>query len=202
MFSYCNNSTVLYIDDTGYIPQMRVEPPDFTYIYDQNAQPHGTFLIGNVNVSYGGCAVVASYNALISLNNPKSFEDVLNYYNSKPSKLMANGRLGIRPEAVQSYFESFGYTVYLTSDHDFIDALSKTADACILFYMYTQTKKIPLIGIECTLPGAHYIEYVKTGTGYFARNTSDQFGYSSFRSPVEYGERGSRFCVTGVFIYD
>ena len=40
---------------------------------------------GLATVKHSGCGVVATYNAMITLGDPKPFDDILNYYNSNPS---------------------------------------------------------------------------------------------------------------------
>jgi len=101
-------------------------------------------------ISHGGCGVVASYNALHTLGNPKSFDDVLAYYNNRMAFTLGWGFTGLSPSAVAGYFSDLGYSVMLTDDPDSIDLLSKTADACIMYYMLPRS----YLGLDAY--GAHF----------------------------------------------
>ena len=197
MFAYCQNSPVVFSDNTGYrmvytpIERMGGKP----YITDQAAEDVGEKTLGSTTVEHGGCGVVATYNALVDLGASQSFDEVLAYYNeNRISRLTADGWLGILPFDVAEYFTDNGYDVVITDSWDAIDIHSQTADANILFYMYTTESSV--------LPfGAHFISYRQSGNEYVGMNTSDRNGIGHFAIPSSYGYRGSRFYSIGIFIY-
>ena len=206
MFAYCSNNPLRYTDSAGNIPCPAVvtaaikDPGAYEYITDQNHEIYGSMILGGYTVSYNGCGAVASYDALISLGDPKPFDEVLRYYNGHWSRTFANGKFGILPWQVARFFKSLGYRTRTTSIPSFIDKYSKTADACIMFYVFNQ--ETTFLGIEGTWPGAHFVEYSATDGGYIGRNTGDPTGTQFFSSPSEYGYDGSNYYVVCIFIYD
>lgn len=197
MFSYCNSNPVLYADPTGCAPVFPVCWGGIEYqrIHDQYEEPYGSMELGGYTVSYNGCGAVAAYNALLSLGNPKSFDDVLSYFNADASRLFFNGKFGILPHEIAAYFKSLGYTAIICVKDDTIEAASKTADACIMFYLF------PRYDYGIPLPGAHYVEYVRYGNTYVGYNTDESGGITFFSSPTKYGQSDPKFEVIGVYIY-
>ena len=197
MFAYCNNSPLNYVDHSGYrmVATSAEMMGGFPYIFDQTSASIGDKPLGSSSIAHGGCGVVATYNTLIDLGTAQLFDNVLAYYNEKPmSRLTLDGWLGILPTVVAQYFIEQNYRVIMTDDCDAIDIHSKTADACIMYYMFTNS--------DLPIPfGAHYISYKKTDNGYVGRNTSDNNGKGYFTYPSDYGYRGSRFYSIGIFIY-
>ena len=197
MFTYCQSSPVLFSDDSGCRMVCRsIELLNgIAYIVDQTAEPVGKQPLGSSSIAHGGCGVVATYNALIDLGAAQSFDDVLAYYNQKPiSRLTLDGWLGILPSVVANYFIDHGYDVILTDSWDAIDIYSQTADASIMYYMFSSSNSpIPF--------GAHFISYRRSGREYVGMNTSDYNGVGHFIYPSDYGDRGARFYSIGIFVY-
>ena len=203
MFAYCGNNPVARIDASGYLYTdtfaVNMEDIGRKYIINQHDESVGTKRFGLFTVSHGGCGIVASYNALISLGNGKDFNDVLSYYNSNISETIGWGATGLIPFHIVNYFEELGYAVITTDDLDFINILSARADACILYYEFYATYDLGLFSIDAY--GAHFVEYSKNQKGYMARNTSENGGNYMFNSPSHYGLAGDRYTVQGIFIY-
>ena len=207
MYIYCNNNPVNLVDPNGNIPyatnQFRSNAlydggnpfGNFEYIKDQKANGVGDRKFGVTTVSHGGCGSVATYNALITLGEPTSFNSVLKYYNGSYDRTIAGGLLGMLPHQVADYFESKGYRVIMSSNPDGIDVFSKTADACILWYAYPASYG----GID--MFGAHFVHYRKYGNGYIAYNTG-YYGSETFQYPSDFGDRGNRYGAIGIFIYN
>ena len=199
MFSYCQNSPIVFSDDSGYRVVRRsaeMVGGGTPYIIDQTDDPIGQEFLGSSTVAHGGCGVVATYNALVDLGASTDFEDVLAYYNEKPvTRLTLNGWLGILPPVVAQYFTEQGYEVIMTDSWDAIDIHSQTADASIMYYMF-QTNNTAL-GF-----GAHYISYRGIDNKYIGMNTSTVSGTEYFTYPSDYGYRDKRFYALGIFIYN
>ena len=206
MFAYCNNNAVLYADSTGNAPYLsmiktrRADDGGYDYIVNQYEDPYASKALGEYTVSYNGCGAIASYNALISMGNARSFDDVLSYYNGDSSRIFAKGQFGILPHQVAGYFRSLGYTTVITDIPDFIESCSKTADACIMFYVFPRQET--LWGIKGKWPGAHFVEYSSMNDGYMARNTGGSNGTAAFSSPSDFGYAGSNFYVICIFVYE
>lgn len=207
MFAYCNNNPVNLGDLNGNFPfvvnQFRTNvlcfdggglPSSIEYIKNQSANGIGNRKLGISTVSHGGCGPVATYNALITLEDAISFSSVLEYYNGANSRTTAGGLLGTLPHQVADYFESKGYRVIMSNNPDGIDLFSKTADACILWYAYPASYG----GID--LFGAHFVHYRKCEDGYIAYNVG-YYGTETFQYPSDYGDRSGRYCPIGIFIY-
>ena len=199
MLAYCCNNPVAYSDGTG----LRMECVSaemagggLPYITDQEEDNVGYKQFGLTSVSHGGCGIVASYNARISLGDYTAFDNVLAYYNNHIAITPGYGFTGLSPRAIANYFKDLGYSVRMTDAPDLIDLLSETADASILYYMFPKT--YPIIGDAY---GAHFVEYHKFGDEYVGVNTSDITGISKFTIPSDYSSQNQRYYAIGIFIY-
>ena len=106
-----------------------------------------------------------------------------------------NGKYGMLRHQVARFFNSEGYRTDISCTRTGIENNSKTADACIMFYVF------PQIIDGWTLPGAHFIEYERCGNVYVGYNTSSQKKLTIFDSPVAYGLEDTGFLVVGIFIF-
>ncbi len=170
-----------------------------TYINDQSSAAVGGKRLGVSTVAHGGCGVVATYNAEVTLGNRTTFDEVLAYYNDGSGKLNLGGLAGIMPNVVADYFKNKGYSVIMTDDRDGIDIYSQTADASILWYLFTDPSSI--LGYEVDLFGGHFIEYTRTETEYLGHNTAETAYDYSISIASDYAYKDSRFYAVGIFIY-
>ena len=185
MFAYCGNNPVNNYDPGGtYYAKLEdrlttghggggtpVPPP--SYIDDQGKPGIGTARFGLSNVGRSGCIAVAVYNTLISMGYGRSFEFVLAYYNHNIfNRMFLLGFAGAKPKHAKGFFESLGYSVTLTSNYAEIDALSKIADGCILYYTWTD-------GVDFGPYNAHFVSYRSTPYGYEYYNDNGPFGQPS-----------------------
>ena len=203
MFAYCGNNPEAFLDVTGtYYASIldRITTDGFTrravipkMILNQHDEGIGNKRLGITTVSHGGCGPVATYNALLTLGDEATFDEVLSYYNKSPNRTVALGLLGTLPHQVTGFFESRGYRVIMSNTHDGIEIFSQTADACILWYAYPQKH----FGID--LFNAHFVHYHKYESEYKAYNT--QRGISTFNHPYDEGNYGDRYSAIGIFIY-
>ena len=206
MFAYCLSNPTNFIDHSGSAAihnqaHLHIERnKGYDYITDQDDPAIADKHLGLATISHGGCGVVASYNALITLGASKSFDDVLAYFNKSMYRVFGCGLTGLLPQDIAYYFASLGYTVCITSQKSQIDELSRTSDACIMYYEFPQTYTI-LNCIPINAYGAHFVEYSRTSGNYLGRNTSEGNGTYPFSSPYDYGSNGPRYYVVGIFIY-
>ena len=195
MFAYCNGNPVIYTDNLGTFSNpctIGMNTPGIDYLYDQEAEPFSSKELCMGTIGVNGCGVIATYNAMISLNNSKLFTEIYDYYTTGASKVLLNGKMGTNPWAIAKYFVNQGYTVRSTYNRDGIELYSTVADACILLYAY-KTKDDNW--------GAHYVEYSKVLSGYLGRNVGGNNGVSLFLHPSDYGYEGTGFFVLGIFIF-
>ena len=203
MITYCGNNPVAFFDPAGtYYASIldRITTDGYggrgampKMITNQSDDGVGNRPLGITTVSHGGCGPVATYNALITLGDAKTFDEVLSYYNESPDRTVAGGLLGTLPHQVAGFFESEGYRVIMSNNPDGIELFSQTADACILWYAYPQKH----LGID--LFNAHFVHYHKYGKRYKAYNTDHIT--DTFRHPYDFGDEGNRYCPIGIFIY-
>lgn len=163
------------------------------YINSQYEDGVGDRRLGITTVSHGGCGVVATNNALMTLCAGKPFGEVLDYFNESPNRTVAGGLLGILPYQIKEYFVNEGYRVIVANGRDAIDIHSQTADACILLYAFP----VSYLGVD--LFGAHFVHYRKTGKEYIVYN--DGYRTGRITDPYEYGTSNGNYCPIGIFIY-
>ena len=206
MFAYCGNNSICRIDSVGtiwmsalrlivkiVIKALKVEQPQkLSYLVNQDAEGIGNLRLGWTTVSHGGCGVLATYNALITLGEYPSFENVLSYYNQWGNNV-AFGLLGIVPETVVKYFKQKGYKVIVSDNLDGIDIYSTTADACILWYTWIH---------DDGLPRAHFVHYnYDKGYAKYCAYNAGPYGWAYFKHPSEYILKENAFYAVGIFIY-
>lgn len=103
------------------------------------------------------------------------------------------GLLGASTSLVARYFLDHDYTVVVTDNPVEINARSRTADACIMYYMYYTDGKI--------FPRAHFEYYSRFDGGYFSYNTNTSTCCDVFTDPYNYGNEESRYGTICIFIY-
>ena len=206
MFAYCGNNPINFSDHSGFAAihnqaYLHIERnKGYDYITDQDDPAIADKRLGLATISHGGCGVIASYNALVTLGASQTFDQVLSYYNSQVVNTLGFGLMGLLPYEVAGYFSSLGYSVVTTNQKEQIDQLSQTADACIMYYEFPQTYSVfNLFSIDAY--GAHFIEYGRMSGSYIGRNTSEGNGIYAFSSPHSYGTKGPRYYMVGIFIY-
>ena len=195
MYVYCGNNPANYVDQSGMLfgrantvlMADRTHKGSSKYIADQNADTIGSKSFGLASVAHGGCGIVASYNALLTLGAEKSFDDVLAYFNNRIGITPGFGYVGLSASAVAGYFRNLGYDVTLSDTADGIDILSQTSDASILYYMFPAT--YPLVGKQY---GAHFVEYHRTSNGYKGFNTNGRYGFSNIAIPSDFAYQNSK----------
>ena len=202
MFAYCGNNPVINADPSGLLHEMHAggggKPTIIyhDYILKQTDPDVADKKLGVATVSHSGCGVVATYNALYSLGEPRSFNSILRHYNRADDALLLLGLLGMSPDAIADFFIEAGYGVCMTNNPVTMDALSKLASANILYYMFTYTNESGTKSI-----GHHFVEYHSTSSGiYEAVNAGTPTGFDYFTSPGHFATDNSIVYV-GIYIF-
>ena len=202
MFAYCGNNPVNNYDPGGaYYAKLEDRittghggggsAVPLSYIDDQEKQGIGSMRLGLAKVGRVGCGPVAVYNTLITMGHGKPFKDVLDYFNGNIfNRMYWLGFAGTRVKHIKGYFESMGYSVTLTSDYEEIEALSKTADGCILYYEWTE-------GVKVLPYNAHFVSYHRTDSGYKYYNANGFIG-----QPTVLFDRYHATKVVGIFVFE
>ena len=198
MFAYCGNNPVKYADPTGCFRQFPYkcvplsEEDEYYYIYDQEDASIASLSLGLGTIGDNGCAVVATYNALLDLGAHVSFDEVYLWYCDHVSLFDGFGSNGIFLPTVSKYFREHGYdTIVLISwvseEHT---EYAKMADASIMLYQVKSSSG----------RGGHYVAYYWTGSDFLGRNTVGNTAY--FSSPWEYGTRNNRTFVYEIYVFE
>ncbi|MCQ2433523.1 MAG: hypothetical protein MJ175_13050 [Clostridia bacterium] len=129
------------------------------YIRDQSIAPVRYMKYGTAHMNYNGCEVIATYNALISLDTPMPLAEIAEAYSK--SGLWFFGIFGTWPAAIPRFFRRRGYRVTMYSKHRF-----READDPTLIYTYWNPR----------FRGIHTVELHKTPKGYTVLNLRPLMG--------------------------
>lgn len=78
------------------------------------------------NIGDNGCGPIATYNAMILLEDYNSIPDIIKYYDSNSlSYLSAGGEYGLFLPAIGEYFKDKGYVVQSRCSQDLIFMLMR-----------------------------------------------------------------------------
>ena len=195
MFAYCLNNPVIYSDNCGrscLFSMSLYDKPRGTYITDQSEEPWGQMTLGSSTVGKMGCGLVAIYNAMISLDDFRSFSQIYAFFDGYPSGLTDHGKNGLFVGYAKDYFKAEGYNVYVASALNIEQFMlyAQGADACIMLYLRGNIAN----------SSGHYVEFSQYGAQYIGRNTVEENGLHVFASPIEYGFRQDRGFFVGIFV--
>lgn len=112
------------------------------FIFNQKATVIRDYRYGFNTVGPYGCGLVATYNALLLLENqtesqniiPMEFHDVIREY--EQSGLLAYGCFGLHPLAIAQFFIKRDYTVTITFNTDDFNYTAQNNSVNIMFYLY------------------------------------------------------------------
>ncbi len=123
-------SNINELQKNGYIP------PKGAYI--ENQALWGNVKFGdsyNSNMSYSGCEIIATYNALIALETSPSKDVMVELISEyERSGAVLKGEFGVDPRAIDEYFLKKGYIVDMTdsTDMNVINQLGNESDVVIV----------------------------------------------------------------------
>ncbi len=103
--------------------------------YIENQAEWGEVKFGVSNMSFSGCEIMATYNALKALGEPVSEQtvvDLIAMYEEEGAVL--GGLLGSSPIVIEDYFREQGYDVVTTTSHDpeTINQIGESSDTVIV----------------------------------------------------------------------
>ncbi|MCI5917867.1 MAG: hypothetical protein MRZ75_00850 [Roseburia sp.] len=131
----------------GYIP------PDGFYIENQAHWEKVRF--GNSvhsNMSYSGCEIIATYNALSALGNAASADTMISLIEGyEKTGAMFNGEFGVNSNAIADYFRKEGYVVDMidSTDVNIINQLGSNNDVIIVTVYNDQNDISQMIHTVC-----------------------------------------------------
>ncbi len=184
--------------------------PETKFIEDQNSMTD--FIFGqqnnllsslffngnNLNGSYNLCEVIATYNALISLNDKSSytnFPELISYFEKNGAIL--DGYFGTSPDSLETYFTNMGYDTKMLTGSD-IDSLNLASldSQYQTFILTTYNDKSDIMS------QIHTISITYDNSGYHLHNdyTKQQHTYHSLEEAVyAYHDGNSEpICVLGI----
>lgn len=184
--------------------------PETKFIEDQNSMTD--FIFGqqnnllsslffngdNLNGSYNLCEVIATYNALISLNNDTShisFPELISYFEKNGAIL--NGYFGTAPDSVENYFINMGYDTKMLTGADINNLNLAILDSQYqTFILTTYNDKSDIMS------QIHTLSITYDNSGYHLHNnyTKQQHTYHSLEEAIyAYHDGNSEpICVLGI----
>ena len=108
-----NNADTIKMTDEGY-SQILVLDKDNRYIENQDQLESIQYGKGKSNMSYSGCEIIATFNALRAIGEGEKLEDLISAYEKDGMTL--NGQFGTAPGAILSYFQKKGYPCEMISE--------------------------------------------------------------------------------------
>ena len=114
------------------------EDGSYQYINGQGEGEVAGLPFGYSTMAHSGCGVIATYNALVALGDPRPLADVARWYESNGNNLL--GWLGVHPDAITDFFRfEPNYNVQAVyrddvSNYSEFDNYMSSADVAILTY--------------------------------------------------------------------
>ena len=102
------------------------------YINDQNSGAVSKLRLGITEMKNNGCEVIAAYNALKILGNPRDIRAIA--YNFETDGQMLMGGFGTNPYAVGRYFKKIGYNVKTLEGDEILTKPTPKADAYVISF--------------------------------------------------------------------
>jgi len=163
--NYEHNKTVTF-DLTTMIDYQRQRPANLIKMGSTDGRNEGW---------YNGCGWIATYNALIALDQPQHPADIVKYFETTGGTVF-DGKYGTYPNAIEAYLKSFGLNVEQTIVPHMvlnIDDAIKASQVSILAYMHTRAAHYVMIEYRQDID--KFIVYNDT----FARTRSQNLGFSN-----------------------
>ena len=127
MYGYCINNPVIYMDINGNdilksniqnkAEKNRIYNNQYSYsgyIYGQSNFPIGNMKLGDKTLSYNGCEIVATYNAMLLLGADTTIQNVIYYYDKDykwGNFIDMDGKIGVSYNKMENFLTQRGYKV-------------------------------------------------------------------------------------------
>ena len=100
--------------------------------YIENQHDYKDMYFGNKTISFCGCEIIATYNALYDLtgNHDINFPELINEF--EKDGIVLSGFFGTAPKAVEDYFKKNGYKTISSTKKEEYDEIGEKSDAIIL----------------------------------------------------------------------
>ena len=135
-----------------------------SYIENQADWKNILFGKGLSNMSYSGCEIIATYNALYAMGESPSMPELIANYESGGMAL--NGQFGTSPEAIYNYFVNEGFDASMITDFSSEDKINELADKYDTFITTVYNNSSDITDM------IHTVSITKTGSGSNARFSS------------------------------
>ncbi len=167
VFTYCENNPVthsLHNKNTSeystiasnYSYNKNISNKITGYIYNQDNEIISSLRVGKTTMGPNGCAVVATYNALLMLDNRIELCDIIREYEINGVSIY--GTSVLYPAFIARFFKSRGYVVTVTYNVDDFDSNTvKNATANILYY--TQSITGHYVALKWDSSQLKYVDY-------------------------------------------
>ena len=170
------NAKELTATGSSYIPESG------SYIENQAQWKNVKFgCSSNSNMSYSGCEIIATYNALSALGENTSADTMVNLISSYEKNGAAlYGEFGVAPNAIERYMKNAGYKVQTTDSRNAqkLAEIDKNSDVFITSVYNNQkdiTDMVHTVCITKTKDGkyAAHNTYIRDKRGNYVANTAD-----------------------------
>lgn len=175
-------------------------------LFIENQAEWGSILFGEgkkSNISYSGCGIIATYNALTALGEPMSPEIMIELISDFERKgAVWRGRFGVAPKMIYDYFirRQYDSVWTVTKDMDYINEIGRNYDVMIVTaYNNKQdiTAQIHTVCISKEADGAYVIHnaFHKQDGKWEPKRTGQ---YALGEAIVRIGICAAAVCVIGV----
>ena len=125
----------------------------------ENQNDFKDILFGKSTLSYAGCEIIATYNALIHLGLKVPLANLINEF--ERDGMVLSGRFGTAPKAISDYFLRNGFKVHMTNKEEEFEMLGEASSNMILT-LYNNKENI--------LDEVHTVCITREADGLYAHN--------------------------------
>lgn len=161
--------------------------------YIENQAEWGDVKFGVKDMSFSGCEIMATYNALKALGEPVSEQtvvDLIAMYEEDGAVL--GGLIGSSPYAIEDYFREQGYDVVTTISHDLetINRIGESSDTVIVHAYNNKddiTSQIHTVSITKAEDGSYVVHngFLYTEDENKVKTFIEQKGFSTLQEAID-----------------
>ena len=140
------------------------------YGYIENQHDYNDMYYGNKTISFCGCEIIATYNAIYDLTGKHEIDlpEMINDF--EKDGIVLSGFFGTAPKAIDDYLKKHGFKTITSSKKEEYDEIGEKSDALILTVFNDKYDIFNMV---------HTINITKNGNKYFMHNN----GYNSYLEP-------------------